>query len=85
MANLKIYKFDHVVILPIRDTGHNLKEETAEQQTCGREIFTLSAVLPKFFFHLVKELDSSDRACASFSPFFAVLCQDKWRRSYASR
>lgn len=43
---------------PIRDTEHNLKEETAEQQTCGREIFTLSAVLPQFFFHLVKELDS---------------------------
>jgi len=25
-------------------------EETAEQQICGREIFSLSAVLPKFFF-----------------------------------
>ena len=56
MANLKIYKFDHVVIS--LSGILSIISRRKQLSSSGREIFTLSAVLPKVFFHLVKELDS---------------------------
>lgn len=84
MANLKMYKFDHVVISLSGILGIISRRKQLSSRLAGVKYLPCQRFYPNFS-PSCKRTRLQKRACASFSPFFAVLCHDQWRRSYASR
>lgn len=89
MANLKIYKFDHVVISLSGILSIISRRKQLSSRLAGVKYLPCQSLVrgftPIFLPSCKRTRLQKPCTCLFFPVFFAFFCQDKWRRSYASR